>query len=692
MKRTYDYDFKGCTARMSDFFGLSDEEDTQNPADANANDGGFVADDGAGVARDDASAAYGTDAQDAPSYGSAMWHSQSGVGFLPNGSVDEFPAGAPGNADSAQGDDFRFNSDAVTRAEGSFGFDASDDVPGANPDAEETKHHTRPMNPVAGAMDSGGQLAMAFDQGDATYGTNDARPADATRDDDASEADDAGSGKGAATVARKKHHAGLWILLVVIVLLAAACAYGYNYFQTRALPGVTLQGVSMQGRTKQQIADQINQTFADATTTVTYNDQSVDITLSDLGYSVDADSIAQQVMDAKRSAPFFSRYLPSVPDNVTFDIGSADDADPSKVGSELNVASTAPVDATVALNDDKTQFVTTPAQTGTGVSVANAARELLDFMQSLGSKQPQNVELTVSDVQPSVTDDIASSAADTLNGLIANPVTIKGDGGDVATLGADAIDAGKTIQPDTTAALSDGQQRVGYVVFDASAIQSYYDNNIKTTFQPTEEDRDIIVNNDDEVLQTNSEGHPGVVVADGGDANVGTDAVQSIVDGTKEVTIDATVTPMKVNKTKRHVVVDLSDRLLYVYENDQVIKTLHVYVGRGIQADGSCSGSLCTPTGDFKIWWKLPEQRMVGSVTLPNGTKETWNAPGVRYINYFTKSGCAIHRSASSTPHTDADIATNTSLHSHGCVGIGWDVAEWFYGWCLYNETVHIQQ
>ena len=28
---------------------------------------------------------------------------------------------------------------------------------------------------------------------------------------------------------------------------------------------------------------------------------------------------------------------------------------------------------------------------------------------------------------------------------------------------------------------------------------------------------------------------------------------------------------------------------------------------------------------------------------------------------------------------------------SHGCVGIGWDVSDWFYDWCLNGTTVHVQ-
>ena len=28
---------------------------------------------------------------------------------------------------------------------------------------------------------------------------------------------------------------------------------------------------------------------------------------------------------------------------------------------------------------------------------------------------------------------------------------------------------------------------------------------------------------------------------------------------------------------------------------------------------------------------------------------------------------------------------------SHGCVGVGWDQAEWFYNWCNMGTSVHIQ-
>ncbi|MDD6461699.1 MAG: L,D-transpeptidase, partial [Bifidobacteriaceae bacterium] len=161
--------------------------------------------------------------------------------------------------------------------------------------------------------------------------------------------------------------------------------------------------------------------------------------------------------------------------------------------------------------------------------------------------------------------------------------------------------------------------------------------------------------------------------------------------GSGTVQIDATVTPMQTKQTKRHTVVDLSDRLLYAYENDQVVQTFHVVIGRGNNSDGSCGGDFCTPEGDYKIFQRVENQTMTGNVVRSDGTVEKWSVPNVGWANYFTHDGCAIHRISGSQQLTDADLATSTRW-THGCVGLGWDVAEWYYNWADYNETVHIQQ
>lgn len=593
----------------------------------------------------------------------------------------------------------RFVADDSADYAGSQPLDGAYAVPGrsASPDAE-----TQVLGNVYAGADVPAQNAVSFDSiSDQTYTvphtetSHVATDATATRADaPASTTDDASDGEAAATATRKRRHVWPWIVLILLVLVGIAVGVFVGTtqkYKDRALPGVTVWGVSVQGKTQSEIADQVLKAFDDTTVTVSYNGNSADVKLADLGYTIDADSIAQQAMDAKRSDSFFSRYASSTKADISPEIGNPAEADPTGIGSTLGVASSPSTDATVVLNDDHSQFVTTAASQGSGLNASGAAKELIDAIKGGNATSPAPVSLQVEDIDPSVTDDIASSAADTLNALIASPVTIAGNGGNITTLGADALAACMRVEPDQNADLSSTETRNGYVVFDADKLQDYYDTQIKANYQPTEEDRNVIVNNNGDVLQANSEGHPGVTVADGGDSNVGTDGVKAFANGSGTVTIDATVTPMNTTQTKRHVVIDLSDKKLYAYENDQVIKTFNIADGAGIAADGSCTGDLCTPTGDFTIWWKLDSQDMQGTLTLSNGSTTSWNAPGVKYVNYFSHSGCAIHRISSTYAINDADVPTS-GAESHGCVGLGWDVAEWFYNWCLYGTSVHIQQ
>ena len=58
--------------------------------------------------------------------------------------------------------------------------------------------------------------------------------------------------------AGKRHHVWPWIVLALVVVLAGACAGLVAFFNTRALPGPTLWGVDVSGKTQQQIAQAIS--------------------------------------------------------------------------------------------------------------------------------------------------------------------------------------------------------------------------------------------------------------------------------------------------------------------------------------------------------------------------------------------------------------------------------------------------
>ncbi|MEP6984739.1 MAG: LysM peptidoglycan-binding domain-containing protein [Chloroflexota bacterium] len=115
----------------------------------------------------------------------------------------------------------------------------------------------------------------------------------------------------------------------------------------------------------------------------------------------------------------------------------------------------------------------------------------------------------------------------------------------------------------------------------------------------------------------------------------------------------------------RQVVVDLSDQMVYAYQDGVLVRSLRVSTG--------LPGSE-TVLGDYKVYHMLESQRMVGP---------GYDLPGVPYVMYFYQ-GYALH---------------GTYWHhnfghpmSHGCVNMPTPEAEWFYeNFVEIGTPVHVE-
>ncbi|MCH9275255.1 L,D-transpeptidase [Bifidobacterium amazonense] len=483
-----------------------------------------------------------------------------------------------------------------------------------------------------------------------------------------------------------------WVLAAIIAMLAAVAGGAYWFFQSHALPGVTLWGNSVVGKSQSQIADDIDAAVAKSSVTVSYNGNTAKITLKDLGLSVDSQAIANEVLSAKRDDAWWQRYAFWITKDVSTEPANPAAADSSELNSRLSISEVKPVDAQVTLNADKNGFETVAGQQGQGADPEPVAKAAVALVETLGANESKTMNVELKSTDPAVTDKIAEQAKATLDKLVKNPVTLKIGDHTIATLDANALAAASTVNANENAKLATGETRDGYVVFSADKLQQYYENSIKPTFNTKREDREVIVNNNDEEIKVLKEGHDGISITDGADANIGTDGATLLANGGGSLDVQGSIDAMKTKTTKRHVVVDLSDNKVYAYENGKLIRTMSMSAGQGNdRKTGECTGQdLCTPTGDFTIWLKYESQDMSGNLTLSDGSTESWDVKGVGYVNYFSHTGCAIHRIATKTAMNDAQVAAlgNTS---HGCVGIGWDQAEWFYNWAVYGTSVHVQ-
>jgi hypothetical protein len=470
--------------------------------------------------------------------------------------------------------------------------------------------------------------------------------------------------------------------------MAAACAGGIWFFHDRALPGTTLWGNPVTGQTSQQIADTINNQAKNTTVKATHAGKTAAFTLKQLGVDVDGEAIASDVLNAKREDAWWTWYAFWVSRDVSPRI-NPEFASASAVDKALGIEVKEPVDAQVKLNGDGTGFDVIAGADGQGANAIAIAKQAIASLTSLGGRQGETVKVKLDITQPTVTDEIANEAKATLDGIVNSKVAITVAEKNIATIDAPALASGMVVNANQQEKLSGTQARNGYVVFDAGKLQRYYNEHIKPNLKLDREDTKLVVNAAGKVLNTEVEGHDGIVISDGGDATVGTQLIGALSKGSGSVRVEGKVDPKQEIRVTHHVVIDLSDRKLYAYENDQVAKTLNVVVAQGNDnTTGECVGLMCTPTGDYSIWLKLPSQDMSGTLDLADGTVEKWDVKDVGYVNYFS-GGCAIHRIAGGYV-ADASMPYIAN-GSHGCVGIGWDVAEWFYNWCNMGTSVHVQ-
>ncbi|PWG66414.1 L,D-transpeptidase [Bifidobacterium callitrichidarum] len=497
----------------------------------------------------------------------------------------------------------------------------------------------------------------------------------------------AGASDTAAT--GKKRIIWPWVVLAcLLVALGSAGGAGIWFFQDHVLPGTTLWGNSVMGKTEQEIADTINDQVRNTAVKATYEGRSASFTLADLGVDLDGEAIASEVFNAKRDDVFWQRYAFWITKDVSPEL-DAKLADGTVVDKALGIEVNEPVDAQVKLNDAKNGFDVVAGENGQGANATAIAEQAIASLTSLGASQPNTVRVQLDVTEPTVTDDIAETAKATLEDIVSQKVGIKVADKTIATIDAPALASAMSVNANRQAKLKDTETRNGYVVFDAEKLQKHYDEQIKPNLKLEREDKKLVIDNAGQVLGTETEGHDGITISEGAEQNVGTKLAKAFSEGASSITIDGKVDPKQEVKVTHHVVIDLSDRKLYAYENDKVVNTLNVVVAQGNDnITGECVGLMCTPTGDFNIWHKLPSQDMSGTLNLADGTVEKWDVKGVGFVNYFS-SGCAIHRIAGGYV-ADASMPYIANA-SHGCVGIGWDVAEWFYGWCNMGTSVHIQ-
>ena len=445
------------------------------------------------------------------------------------------------------------------------------------------------------------------------------------------------------------------------------------YFSTHGLPGASVAGVSVTGQTKSQLAAELGERADQVSVTLQIDDHSRELSLADLGISVDAQATADQVFAANENLG--QRYSAVFTKQTSPVVATVDESKIDALTAELVSEYGDPAkDAIVKLGDDNASFIIEPAQAGTGVDASDLTAAADRAVQTLSS---QTVRLTTSQVDPHTSTDQAQTVADKANKLVALDVNLTGRESDSYPATATQKAQWITIPTAENGSLGEpviSQEKVAAWVqqtADTAGVEVVNGirnvNQAGTVVSTLQEARDgWQVNNAtqlaDNLVNALGSGQPyaGSFSFDKVDP---TYQDKVIADGAQNLSYAAA-------PGERWLDVNLGNNTVTAYEGATVARG-PIYVVPGMPG-------LETPTGKFNVYLKYQSQTMRG--TNLDGT--TYVAENIPWVTYFTGS-IAFH----GAPWRDS-FGWSGPGGSHGCLNMPVADAQFIYGWAPMGAVV----
>ena len=458
---------------------------------------------------------------------------------------------------------------------------------------------------------------------------------------------------------------------LVLLVVCAGVVYAANY-SGRALPGTSVAGTSVAGMTRDQVVSTVNQR-ADATNvTLTVEGKTTKASLNEAGISVDADETADAAMKGSTSFPAFVSALFSERDIEP--VVTVSDESIKKLAASANSTLTSEMkDASVIVAQDGQSFTVTPAQMGNGVSAEDVAAAV---KQAGATLTPVTQDVSVHQMEPSITTENAQAAAEKANALLETNIEI-----------SDGIDT-------FSAERSDKVQWVEFLTKDDGSLDTPSISTVKVadwvnalaaTTDVKPQNRVDNVDSSGNVLTVAREGKKGLKTNN--TEQVTKDIIAAMTDGkayeglfhyddvepgseTKQVAEGTENLVYQAAEGEKWVDISLADNSVTAYIGGKVAGGPYYMV----------PGAPDTPTvtGTFHVYLKYDVQTMRGENA--DGTK--YETEGVPWVTYFTGS-YAMHGAP-----WRSSFGWSGYGGSHGCVNMPVDAAKFIYDWTDMGDTV----
>ena len=469
---------------------------------------------------------------------------------------------------------------------------------------------------------------------------------------------------------RRRRRWPLGVAAAALLLLGVVGAGGYAYaahYDGRAVPGTTVAGTDVSGKSREQVVAAIENRAKSAKVDIS-GDVTASASLADLGTTVDAQATADAVMargdslGEKLQALVSKGEVPVVTTTNTTTVSSyATSLIPEDRAKARN--------ATVVLSEDGTTFSTTSASNGASLDVNALEQAAQKAATSLGSS---SVSLTMTDAAPKVSDDEAQKVADKANNWVSQDVTITLDEDSYTAENTDkaswikvtnSAESAPTIAVDSAKVSQWVQAQAEEAKVEPVTGQRNVNASGKVVSTPTEAKDGKTVNNADTVAKSITESF-------GSDkAYTGTFETTAVKAEWKERTIAAGAEnlPYQAAPGEKWVDLNLSNKTVTAYEGATVVH------GPVSIVDGAAETP--TVTGTYKVYLQYESQTMRGE----NADGSPYVAEDVPWVSYF-HSGYAFHGAGwrSSFGYSG----------SHGCVNMPVSEAQWIYNWVDTNTVV----
>jgi len=475
------------------------------------------------------------------------------------------------------------------------------------------------------------------------------------------------------------------LAVIAVVLTGGALAYA-KQFEGRALPGTTLLGQDISGKTPEEISSLVAERGGKVTVAITAGDEQREATLEDLGVSVDADATAQAAVERDDS---FTGVLASTwsGEHEVAPVVTVDDAATAAYAKSLVPEDrTTPVDAKVTFDEEEQAWKAEPGRNGQGVdpqtlvdAVTKKAPSLEDF----------TVEQPIEEIAPAITTEEAEDVVGSISELLEQPMAITGADGETHEVSAERRNGWISVAPDESG-------KTLSISVDEDAVREWVATRAE---QDAVEAEDGIeqVDEEGEVVKVVSEKKDGLKIINSDAvadeliaALTGTTPLEAAFETAK---VEAEVEQVDAPKSEDEEDEDAKDEEDAKEEDEESTppanptgekwidvdlsaKTVTAYVGDTpvwgprSMVDGKPGNE--TVTGTYEIYLRYDRQDMTNAAYYPEDHPKYYLTPDVPWVQYF-HNGYGFH----GAPWRSSFGYSG----SHGCINMPVSDAKWLYDW-----------